>query len=51
MTSSAPAAPVLDGDPFSIEILADPIPFDTALREAGPLVWLAAHGVSTHGDQ
>jgi 4-methoxybenzoate monooxygenase (O-demethylating) len=49
MTNSAQSAPVLDGDPFSIETLADPIPFDTRVREAGPMVWLASHGVWASG--
>jgi cytochrome P450 len=50
MTSVAPTdAPVLDGDPFSMETLADPIPFDTAVREAGPMVWLAKYGVWATG--
>ncbi|HXQ16201.1 MAG TPA: cytochrome P450 [Caulobacteraceae bacterium] len=38
-------APALDVDPFSDEFLADPYPFHETLREAGPVVWLAPHGV------
>lgn len=49
MTSTAPTAPVLDGDPFAMETLADPVPFDTQVREAGPLVWLSRHDVLATG--
>ena len=38
-----PAAPVLDVDPFDTAVLLDPIPCDTAIREAGPVVWLSSH--------
>ena len=38
-------SPALDIDPFSDEFLADLYPFHEALREAGPVVWLASHGV------
>ena len=36
--------PVLDIDPFSEEILSDPLDYQTLLREAGPLVWLSKYG-------
>ena len=41
-----PAAdiPVSPIDPFSIEFLRDPHPFQEALREAGPVVWLERYG-------
>lgn len=44
---AAPALhrPVLDIDPFSDASLADPIPCDTAVREAAPAVWLPRYGV------
>src|SRR5271168_1860849 len=42
MTVAALAdVPVLDADPFSIEVLDDPYPFYTELREAGPIVYLS----------
>jgi 4-methoxybenzoate monooxygenase (O-demethylating) len=40
-----PDAPVLDLDPFLPECLADPYPFHRALREAGPVAWLAPYGI------
>lgn len=36
--------PVLDEDPFAPEVIADPYPFHQRLRDAGPMVWLSAHG-------
>jgi cytochrome P450 len=39
----------LDVDPFALDVLADPIPADTAIREAAPLVWLPARGVWAAG--
>ncbi|GAA4790144.1 cytochrome P450 [Actinomycetospora chlora] len=36
-------------DPFALDVLADPVPADTAIREAAPLVWLTAHGVWAAG--
>jgi cytochrome P450 len=39
----------LDGDPFSQEILSDPIPFDRLVRETAPLVHLKEHGVWATG--
>jgi cytochrome P450 len=44
MTTPA-TVPVLDGDPFSRAVLADPVPFDTLVREAGPVVWLSRYEV------
>ncbi|WP_051938953.1 cytochrome P450 [Phaeacidiphilus oryzae] len=37
--------PASDVDPFAPEVLADPYPMYTSLREAGPLVWLERYGV------
>ena len=37
--------PVSDADPFSHEFLTDPYPHHEALREAGPVVWLAHYGI------
>jgi cytochrome P450 len=37
--------PVSDVDPFSHEFLIDPYPHHEALREAGPVVWLAHYGI------
>lgn len=42
-------APVLDIDPYSIEVLRDPYPFQEALREAGPVVLIKPHGVYATG--
>lgn len=42
---SASEAPVLDVDPFAPEHIADPYPFQGALRDAGPVVRLPAYGV------
>lgn len=46
-TASTPAtnAPVFDDDPFSPEILEDPIPFQRRLLEAGPVAYLSRYGV------
>jgi cytochrome P450 len=41
--------PVVDIDPFSHEVLQDPLPLEVALREAGPLVYLSAHNVYAMG--
>ncbi|MEV4991621.1 cytochrome P450 [Pseudarthrobacter sp. LMD1-1-1.1] len=41
--------PVLDADPFSPEVLADPLSFQEQLREAGPVVVLAKYGVYALG--
>jgi cytochrome P450 len=37
------AAPAFDGDLFTDDVLADPYDTYAALRELGPVVWLAAH--------
>ena len=42
-------APVLDIDPYSIEVLRDPYPFHEALREAGPIAYIKPHGVYAVG--
>ncbi len=49
MVSLTSTVPVLDDDPYSPEILADPYPFFDRLRAAGPAVWLNAHGVHAFG--
>lgn len=41
--------PVLDDDPFSPEILENPIPFHERLREAGPVAYLSKHNVYAIG--
>ena len=41
--------PTIDKDPYSPEYLIDPYPFHEDLREAGPVVWLEAHGVWATG--
>jgi 4-methoxybenzoate monooxygenase (O-demethylating) len=40
----SPAIPVLDADPFDPGVIENPYPFHQQLREAGPVVWLSAHG-------
>ena len=35
--------PVFDGDPFSMEALADPIGFDSKVRELGPVVYISKY--------
>ncbi len=40
-----PQAPVLDDDPFDLEVLIDPYPFHQRMRDAGPVVFLERYGV------
>lgn len=50
MSTTAPAPlPVSDADPFGPEVLADPLPFHAALRDAGPVVHLSRYGVYAMG--
>lgn len=42
-------APVLDIDPYSMDVLRDPYPFQEALREAGPVAYIKPHGVYAVG--
>jgi len=49
MTATATAPPVIHADPFSEDILSNPYPFFTVLREAGPVVWLQSHGIYATG--
>ena len=37
------AVPTSDVDPFSHEVLEDPLPFHHQLREAGPVVYLSRY--------
>jgi cytochrome P450 len=48
-TASPREAPVLDIDPYSIEVLRDPYSFHQALREAGPVAYIKPHGVYAVG--
>lgn len=48
-TAALREAPVLDIDPYSIEVLRDPYPFHEALREAGPVAYIKPHGVYAIG--
>jgi 4-methoxybenzoate monooxygenase (O-demethylating) len=41
--------PVSDVDPFSHEVLEDPLPFHEQLREAGPVVYLSRYDVHALG--
>jgi 4-methoxybenzoate monooxygenase (O-demethylating) len=50
MTEAALAdVPVLETDPFSLEVLDDPYPFYKELREAGPLVFLSTYACYATG--
>ena len=42
-------APVLDIDPYSMDVLRDPYSFHEALREAGPVAYIKPHGVYAVG--
>ena len=42
-------APVLDIDPYSMDVLRDPYAFHEALREAGPVALIKPHGVYAVG--
>lgn len=42
-------APVLDIDPYAIEVLRDPYAFHQALRDAGPVAFIKPHGVYAVG--
>jgi cytochrome P450 len=44
-TLGAPALPTSDVDPFSHEVLEDPLPMHAALRDAGPVVLLTQYDV------
>jgi len=41
--------PISDADPFSHEVLEDPLPFQRALRDAGPVVYLSRYGAHAVG--
>ena len=43
--SRATDLPVSDADPFSHEVLEDPLPMHEQLREAGPVVYLSRYDV------
>ena len=47
--SALQEAPVLDIDPYDIEVLRDPYAFHQALREAGPIAFIKPHGVYAVG--
>ncbi|MGO4145686.1 cytochrome P450 [Paenarthrobacter sp. YAF11_1] len=47
--TSAEPTPVSGADPFSAEILEDPLPFQIALRAAGPVVYLERYDVYAMG--
>ena len=48
-TVELPAPPTSDLDPYDPAVLANPLPFYAALREAGPVVWLPKYGVYATG--
>jgi cytochrome P450 len=53
MTATADArtdgVPTSDVDPFDHDVLEDPLPFQAALRDAGPVVYLRRHDVYAMG--
>ncbi|WP_198602168.1 cytochrome P450 [Rhodococcus opacus] len=49
MFAPAPALPVSDADPFALDVLQDPLPFQTDLRDAGPVVYLRRYDVFALG--
>ena len=44
-----PSPPVLEQDPYDYDVLVSPYAFQAALRDAGPVVRVAAHGVYAVG--
>lgn len=44
-----PNTPVTDVDPFSHDVLEDPLPFQAYLRAAGPIVYLEKYDVYAMG--
>ena len=51
MSTAVPTtdAPVSHADPFALDVLHDPLPFQSALREAGPVVYLDRYDVFAMG--
>ncbi len=49
ITPATPKTPVRDADPFSYDILEDPLPFQADLRDAGPVVYLDQYDVFAMG--
>ncbi|MDL5154833.1 cytochrome P450 [Actinomycetospora termitidis] len=47
--TTADLLPVNDTDPFSVEVLTDPLPFQAALRDAGPVVHLSRYDLYAMG--
>ena len=47
--STLSEAPILDIDPYSIDVLRDPYAFHQALRDAGPIAYIKPHGVYAVG--
>jgi cytochrome P450 len=41
--------PVSDADPFALDVLQDPLPFQANLRDAGPVVYLRRYDVFALG--
>ena len=46
---SDPRVPILDIDPYCDEVIDNPYPFDQALRDAGPVVWLKPYAMYAVG--
>lgn len=44
-----PRIPVLDIDPYALDVIDDPYPWQHQLRDAGPVVWLKKYGVYAVG--
>lgn len=48
-TPSDSRIPILDIDPYALDVIENPYPFQKALRDAGPVVWLSKYGVYATG--
>lgn len=48
-TATSQQVPVLDIDPYDIDVLRDPYGYHQALRETGPVVYIKAHDVYAVG--
>ena len=49
LLDGSPTMPTSDADPFSHEVLEDPLPFQQELREAGPVVYLTRYDTYAFG--
>jgi cytochrome P450 len=47
--ATSDGVPVVDGDPWDLSVLADPLPLQREVRERAPVVFLRSHGVYATG--